>query len=86
MSNDRDGEHLFTGRRPRNPDIGCHRVAPSDLPSDRSSVKGGMETIVQSRTAKEMFPDVDESKVMRKIDIRVVPVLCLLYVLAFLDR
>ena len=32
------------------------------------------------------FPNVDERKVMRKIDIRVVPVLCVLYLLEFLDR
>ncbi len=32
------------------------------------------------------FPNIDERKVMRKIDIRVVPVLCVLYLLAFLDR
>ena len=29
---------------------------------------------------------VDEKKLMRKIDLRVVPVLCVLYLLAFLDR
>ncbi|KAI0959406.1 hypothetical protein AcW1_004236 [Taiwanofungus camphoratus] len=32
------------------------------------------------------FPNIDEAKVLRKIDIRVVPVLCILYLLAFLDR
>lgn len=32
------------------------------------------------------FPNIDEAKVIRKIDIRVVPVLCILYLLAFLDR
>ncbi|KAM5531745.1 hypothetical protein V8D89_014594 [Ganoderma adspersum] len=32
------------------------------------------------------FPNIDERKVMRKIDVRVVPVLCILYLLAFLDR
>ena len=38
------------------------------------------------RTAKEMFPNIDESKVIRKVDMRVMPILCLLYLLAFLDR
>ncbi|KAF9644846.1 MFS general substrate transporter [Thelephora ganbajun] len=60
-----------------------------DSPSNHSSIKDGVEardTIVHSRTAKEIFPNVDEDKVLRKIDIRVVPVLCLLYLLAFLDR
>ena len=32
------------------------------------------------------FPNVNEAKVIRKIDIRVIPVLCVLYLLAFLDR
>ena len=35
---------------------------------------------------KARFPNVNEAKVMRKIDMRVVPVLCVLYLLAFLDR
>ncbi|OCH93577.1 MFS general substrate transporter [Obba rivulosa] len=35
---------------------------------------------------KTRFPNIDESKLMRRIDMRVVPVLCVLYVLAFLDR
>jgi len=37
-------------------------------------------------TPKEMFPDIDESALIRKIDIRVIPVLCLLFLFAFLDR
>lgn len=35
---------------------------------------------------RERFPDIDEAKVIRKIDMRVVPMLCILYLLAFLDR
>ncbi|OSX60459.1 hypothetical protein POSPLADRAFT_1171562 [Postia placenta MAD-698-R-SB12] len=35
---------------------------------------------------KTRFPTVDEAKVMRKVDMRVIPVLCVLYLLAFLDR
>ncbi|OBZ65753.1 putative transporter C11D3.18C [Grifola frondosa] len=35
---------------------------------------------------KTRFPHIDEAKVIRKIDCRVVLVLCLLYLLAFLDR
>jgi len=37
-------------------------------------------------TAKEMYPDIDESALIRKIDLRVVPILCLLFFFAFLDR
>ena len=29
---------------------------------------------------------INESRILRKIDLRVVPVLCILYLLAFLDR
>ena len=37
----------------------------------------------ERRVAKE---SVDENQLVRKIDLRVVPVLCVLYLLAFLDR
>ena len=37
-------------------------------------------------TTREAQPDVDEVALIRRIDIRVVPVLCLLYVFASLDR
>ena len=33
-----------------------------------------------------MYPDINEPALMRRIDIRVVPVLCLMFVFAFLDR
>ena len=35
---------------------------------------------------KTRFPAIDERKLIRKIDLRLVPVLCILYLLAFLDR
>lgn len=35
---------------------------------------------------KAQFPNIDEGKLLRKIDFRLVPVLCILYLLAFLDR
>ena len=37
-------------------------------------------------TAKEMYPNIDESALMRRIDIRVIPILCVLYLFAYLDR
>ena len=37
-------------------------------------------------TAKEMYPDINESALIRKIDIQVVPALCLLFFFTFLDR
>jgi len=39
-----------------------------------------------TRDLKARFPNINEKKVMRKIDMRVIPVLCVLYLLAFLDR
>jgi len=33
-----------------------------------------------------MYPDIDESALMRRIDIRVVPILVVLYLFAYLDR
>ena len=37
-------------------------------------------------TVKEMYSGVNESALIRKIDLRIVPVVCLIYVFAFLDR
>ena len=37
-------------------------------------------------TAEETFPDINELALIRKIDLRVIPILCLMFVFAFLDR
>lgn len=37
-------------------------------------------------TAKEMYPHINESALMRRIDFQVVPILCLLFIFAILDR
>ena len=37
-------------------------------------------------TARERYPDIDEAALMRRIDIRVIPVLCVVYLFAYLDR
>ena len=37
-------------------------------------------------TAREMYPDIDESALMRRIDMRVIPILCMVYLFAYLDR
>lgn len=42
--------------------------------------------MVERDSYKIRFAHIDERKVMNKIDIRVIPVLTLLYLLAFLDR
>ncbi|KAH9945828.1 MFS general substrate transporter [Epithele typhae] len=52
-----------------------------DSAADPEKAPTGSPADLQAR-----FPDVNEAKVIRKIDLRVVPVLCALYLLAFLDR
>jgi len=37
-------------------------------------------------TSKEVYPDIDESALIRKIDLWVIPVLCLLVLFASLNR
>ena len=37
-------------------------------------------------TTEEVYPRINEAALIRKIDIQVVPVLCLLFFLTFLDR
>jgi hypothetical protein len=49
---------------------------------DHSSASSTIERV----SYKVRFAHINERKVMNKIDLRVVPVLCLLYLLAFLDR
>ena len=63
----------------------------SDGASSRDVEKHGSRSSAASEADvdvdyKARFPNVDEKKVLRKIDFRVVPVLCVLYLLAFLDR
>lgn len=41
---------------------------------------------VDAQESSEIIEKITEWKVLAKIDYRVVPVLCVLYVLAFLDR
>jgi len=40
----------------------------------------------EKATTRGVLPDINESELIRRIDIRVVPVLCLLFLFAFLDR
>ena len=58
-------------------------VAPSDVEKQYNLAPYG---VPEGGDYKARFPNIDERKVIRKIDIRVVPVLCVLYLLAFLDR
>ncbi|TBU38440.1 MFS general substrate transporter [Dichomitus squalens] len=59
------------------------RTAPSDVEKQYNLAPYG---VPEEGAYKARFPNIDERKVIRKIDMRVVPVLCVLYLLAFLDR
>jgi len=64
----------------------CVRVLPalgSPAPSDEvkfTQLSDG------KLPAKEMYPDINESALMRRIDMRVIPILSAVYFLAYLDR
>ena len=52
-------------------------------PTDGQLAKLGYDGNI---TAKEMYSHIDEAALIRKIDIQVIPVLCLLFFFTFLDR
>lgn len=58
-------------------DLGVKKEFGEKVPTDRdsNSAEGDID-----------FSGVDEAKTLRKMDIRLIPVLAVLYLLAFLDR
>ena len=57
------------------------------LGSPTPSTDGQLTPLSDGMAAvKEMYPGIDEPALIRKIDMRVIPVLCLLYLFTFLDR
>ncbi|PGH20341.1 hypothetical protein AJ80_03609 [Polytolypa hystricis UAMH7299] len=71
------------------------KVPPQDQVSDSSKDNlnnGGMILVDEGKndpeyaTADHDFSDVDGKRVLRKMDIRLIPMLALLYLLSFLDR
>ena len=48
--------------------------------------KGQTYAIEKPPHYKILYPNVDEAALLRKIDLRLVPILSALYILAFLDR
>lgn len=69
-----------------------HNSSPYD---EKTRVKGADDTIFSTVSHGEVydsidgegFPaDVDEKKLMRKIDFKLIPWLCVLYLMSFLDR
>ena len=64
-----------------------HSCAPA-LGSPTPSTDGQLTQVgyEDRAVAKEMYSDINESALIRKIDLRVVPIVCLIYIFAFLDR
>jgi len=74
----------FLGRSSRVTDVHI-------LPALGSSASSTDERLTQvgydeKVTVKEMHSDINESALIWKIDLRIVPVVCLIYLFAFLDR
>lgn len=44
------------------------------------------EKVRKPTTAEEMFPNVDKKKLLKKMDMNIIPILSILYLLSFLDR
>ena len=83
MENEKDGEFCFHAAIHRATDI----HVPLVLSSPTSSADGRLARLSYGKVAaKEMYPNINEAALMRKIDMRVIPILCLLFVLTFLDR
>lgn len=55
-------------------------------PSNSSANIDDEKRAIEDVDLHSRFPTVDERKLLAKIDIRLLPVLCILYLLAFLDR
>ena len=62
------------------------RIETSERFQERGSSVDVGKYNLEGVDLKTRFPNVNEAKLLRKIDMRVVPVLCIMYLLAFLDR
>lgn len=61
--------------------------AGQDVPVENNRKDDSSTEMKNENAATDVdFSDVDEKKVLRKMDIRLIPMLSLLYLLAFLDR
>lgn len=74
-----------------------HDRVPSSASSDKTAPVDHNEHLTHNKNEKGAVPDndplqapdfshIDEKKVLRKMDIRLIPMLALLYLLSFLDR
>jgi hypothetical protein len=89
MQMDREKEPVGgTGNNkfPTMPLLNSSRLLTHDIGSTPSSASFEESVIPQQVNDAIPPPGIDERKLMRKIDIRLLPVLCILYLLAFLDR
>lgn len=59
---------------------------PVSVSQDDSGVKELDEHNLNSEGQDDDFSGIDEKKTLRKMDIRLIPALAVLYLLAFLDR
>lgn len=62
---------------------------PSSVLVNRSkddSSSGELKIDPEYAAYDEDFSDIDEKKVLRKMDVRLIPMLAILYLLSFLDR
>ncbi|CAL1694005.1 unnamed protein product [Somion occarium] len=73
--------HIRSASQPEDP---WHPLKDPESLSGSSSQAYATTEVLEKHHAQ--YPGVSKSKVLRKIDIRLVPVLCALYLLAFLDR
>lgn len=64
----------------------CNTVMHHENEKSPSSVHREHAQSVQEQGIERVFDDVETSRVLRKIDWRLLPVLSFLYLLAFLDR
>jgi len=65
----------------------CSLQATNVHPLLAPSIEGQLTQLSHGKfTPEEMYPDIDESALIRRIDIRVIPVLVVLYLFTYLDR
>jgi len=70
-------------------DVENHRTEKSGIPAGGSAGKEieRIDAIALAHgTTLASFSHLDEAKILRKMDIRLIPVLAILYLLSFLDR
>lgn len=56
------------------------------LEAEKAEIHQAENTMVDSTNAAERFSHLDEKKILRKMDLRLIPMLTLLYLLSYLDR